>query len=47
MKQMYIKPIVEQAEMLPQSIICASNPSITGGGDTGGTGIGGGDPLGD
>ena len=34
MKKMYKKPIVEHAEMLPQNIICASNPTIVGGGNT-------------
>ncbi len=37
MKQMYIKPIVEQAEMLPQNVICTStivDNSGTGGGSS-------------
>ena len=36
MKKIYSQPIVEQAEMLPQSIICASGePIINSGGNTG------------
>ena len=39
---MYKEPIVEKAEMLPMSIICASNTSITSGGSTSDPGVGGG-----
>jgi hypothetical protein len=47
MKKMYNQPIVEHVEMMPQSVICASNPTITDGGDTTNDVFGGGAPLGD
>ena len=45
MKKMYKKPIVEQAEMMPQSIICASVTGGSGGQDNVSSQIPGTDPI--
>jgi len=48
MKKMYIKPVVEQSQLMPATIVLAGSPQgINNGGDTSSSGIGGGSPIGD